>query len=284
MNSSAAFGREVGRGLDDEALPAYAPMLAAYHRAHEPELRAMIADLPLNEGDRVIDLACGDGVYSCWIAERVGASGRVVGVDLAPAYLELARATAARSPAGGRVHFEQANAYELPFADDSFDLAWCAQSMFSLPDPLAALRELRRVVRPGGAVAVLEYDLLHPMILPWPAELELAVRTAQLAALAAENPAQPAVGRDLCAIFGEAGLKACRLTPYSTARHSPLSEDEAAFLTWYLGDVRERAAPHLDPALRAAFDALTDPASDAYMLRKPDFVVTYLDLVAVGTV
>ena len=279
---SVAFGREAGRGLPDEALPAYAPMLAAYHRAHEPELRAMVADLPLRPGDRVLDLACGDGVYCCWLAERVGPEGQVVGVDLSPAYLELARRTAARSPHGERVSLRLADAYALPFADGSFDLAWCAQSMFSLPDPAGALRELRRVTRPGGLVAVFENDLLHPMVLPWPADLELAVRAAQLTALEADNPAQLAVGRDLCALFGEAGLADCRLRPYSTARHAPLSADELTYLEWYLGDVRARARDHLGPEARGAFDALTDPASERYMLRRPDFVVTYLDLVAVG--
>lgn len=278
----AEFGREAGRGLPAAELPAYAPMLAAYHRAHEPELRAVIADLPLRHGDRVLDLACGDGAYSCWLAERVGPGGEVVGVDLAPAYLALARAAAAAAPVGARVRFELADAYALPFADDSFDLAWCAQSMFSLPDPLGALRELWRVTRPGGSVAVFENDLLHPMILPWPADLELAVRGAHYAALDGSRGEQPAVGRDLRSLFGEAGLVACRVRPYSVTRQAPLAADEATYLAWYLADMRAHARKGLAPAALAAFDALTDPASAQFMLGRPDFAVTYLDLLAVG--
>lgn len=265
-----------------EALPAYAPMLAAFHRAHEAELRAMVADLPLRPGDQLLDLACGDGAYTCWLAERVGPHGHVIGVDLAAAYIELARARVARLHLDDRVSFKLADAYALPFAADSFDLAWCAQSMFTLPDPLGALRELRRVTRPGGAVAVLENDLLHPMVLPWPADLELIVRAAQLASIEAEKPDQLAVGRDLCALFGEAGLAACRVRPYSVARHAPLSADEAVCLEWHLAEMRARAWPYLDAPARKRFDALTDPASDQYMPRQPDFVVIYLDLVAVG--
>lgn len=254
------FTREVGRGLGPEALPDYAPMLAAYHRAHAEELRGMVADLPLHPADQVLDLACGDGVYSCWIAERLGSAGRVVGVDIAPAYLELARRTADASPAAARVNFRQADAYRLPFADGQFDLAWCAQSMFSLPDPVGALSELRRVVRPGGLVAVFENDLLHPMILPWPAEIELAVRGAHLADLAQANAEQGAVGRDLCTLLREAGLVECRLRTYSTVRQAPLSADEAAYLGWYLGDLRARAHGGLTPEALSDFDALTDPA------------------------
>lgn len=277
------FAREVGRGLGADALPDYTPMLEAYHRAHATELRAMVADLPLRPSDHVLDLACGDGVYSCWIAERLGPAGRVVGVDIAPAYLELARHTANDSPAGARVSFRQADAYQLPFADGQFDLAWCAQSMFSLPDALGALRELRRVVRPGGLVAVFENDLLHPMILPWPAQLELAVRTAHLAEIAATSAEQLAVGRELCALFSAAGLSDCLLRTYSTVRQAPLSSDEQAYLEWYLSDLRTRTRHGLAPAILADFDALTDPASTCYMLRQPDFAVTYIDLVALGT-
>jgi SAM-dependent methyltransferase len=283
MPDEANFAREVGRGLAADALPDYMPMLEAYHRAHAAELRAMVADLPLRPSDRVLDLACGDGVYSCWIAERLGPAGCVVGVDIAPAYLELARRTADGSPAGARVSFREADAYQLPFAEGQFDLAWCAQSMFSLPDAVGALRELRRVVRPGGLVAVFENDLLHPMILPWPAELELAVRTAHLAEIAATRAGQLAVGRELCTFFSAAGLIDCRLRTYSTVRQAPLSSDERAYLEWYLGDLRTRTRHGLDAAMLADFDALTDPASACYMLWQPDFAVTYIDLVALGT-
>ena len=72
-------------------LPGYAPTLLAYHRAFERELRELIAGLPLRPGDRVLDLACGDGVYAHWLAERLGEGGRVLAVDLSPAFLELAR-------------------------------------------------------------------------------------------------------------------------------------------------------------------------------------------------
>jgi len=282
LSERVLFAREVGCGLLEAELPAYAPMLAAFHSAHAADLRAVVADLPLRPSDRVLDLACGDGVYAVWLAERLSPQGEVVAVDLSPAYLELARRTAAASPVGGRISLQLADAYDLPFDDDSFDLAWCAQSMFSLPDPLGALRELRRVTRPGGVVAVLENDLLHQMMLPWPPDVELAVRQAQLASLEAANPDQLAVGRDLRMLFSEAGLADCRLTPYSRARHAPLAPDDEFYLCCQLSDVRLRARPYLSPTMLTAFDALTDASSEAFMLRQPEFVVTYMDLLALG--
>lgn len=283
-SENVSFGREVGRGLEADELPPYAAMLAAYHRAHAAELRAMIAELPLQPGDRVLDMACGDGVYTCWLGERVAPGGQAIGVDISPAYLARARALAADCPAADCVSFEHGDIEALPFADASFDLVWCAQSMYSLPDPRAALLELRRVTRPGGRVAIFENDVLHQLILPWPAELELAVRQAQLDALneSTSETARFFIGRDLCAAFAEVGLEECAVKPYTSARQAPLDADEAAFLAWYLDDLCERARPFLAPEPRAEFDRLTDPGSPEYMLRRPDFLVTYIDMVAVG--
>lgn len=281
---TGSFAREVGQEIGPRELPPYAESLAAYHRAHAAEIRRMIADLPLRPGDCILDLACGDGLYTRLLAERAGPAGRVVGVDIAPAYLERAWAAVYGSPLMDRIEFRQADAARLPFADESFDLAWCAQSMFSLPDPQAAMSELRRVVRRGGIVAVFENDTLHQLVLPWPAELELAVRKAQLAALA-EGAAEPAkffIGRNMRAIFAEVGLKKFRLVPYTSVRQAPLSPDELLFLEGYLGDLRARAAPFLDPATRAELDALTDPNAEGYLPRRDDFVAIYLDLVAVA--
>ena len=190
-------------------LPSYEPMLAAYHRAFAVELRAMVGVLPIAEGQSVLDMACGDGVYSPWLAERVGASGRVVAVDVRGEYLELARKHAASSPGSGIIEFQAASIDALPFPDHSFDLCWCAQSLYSLPDPVEALGHLCRVTKPGGVVAVLEGDTLHRVILPWRVDLELAVQAAERVALKkkSDKPGRYYVGRQLRRVCREAGLE-----------------------------------------------------------------------------
>jgi SAM-dependent methyltransferase len=285
-NNGAEFGREAGAGLGDDELPAYAPMLAAFHRACAADLRRIVGSLPLRPGDRVLDMACGDGVYSAWLAEHVGPDGRVVGVDLSPAYLRVAREHVAASPQHDLIEFRLGDIAGLPFADDEFDLVWCAHSLYSLPDPLAALRELGRVTRPGGSIAILENDTLHHHLLPWPAELELAVRSAQLAALEAGSQATGKfyIGRNLCGAFEQAGLDECAVTSFSIDHHAPLSADERLFLGDYLADLGQRARPHLDAAARTAFDLLIDPESELYLLNRDDFFSSHLELLAVGRV
>src|SRR4051812_4652133 len=73
-------------------LPEYASELHAYHRAHAVELRQIISDLPLKPGQRVLDVACGDGTYSGWLARRVAPLGTVVGLDSSLEYLRVAQA------------------------------------------------------------------------------------------------------------------------------------------------------------------------------------------------
>src|SRR4051812_40963674 len=104
--------------LDDR--PDYAPMLAAYHRAHAAELCAMIGDLPLRAGDSVLDMPCGDGVYTLLLAEKVGSGGSVVGVDLSASYLASARARADQLAEAAHIHFQAGDIASLPFDDNSF--------------------------------------------------------------------------------------------------------------------------------------------------------------------
>jgi SAM-dependent methyltransferase len=277
-----SFTCEADAGLGGDELPGYARMLSAYHRARATELRAIMATLPLSRDSRVLDLACGDGCYSIWLAER---AGQVVGVDRSLAYLDLARRLAASLDAT-QISFEQVDAAALPFEDGCFDLAWCAQSLFSLPNPIRAVREMIRVTRPGGSVAVLENDTLHQILLPWPVELELAVRQAQFKALSAKHAGQGLdrcyIGRNLAGLLHQCGVVSCDVRTFPVERCVPLSPDEELFLSLYFADLRERAWPYLERAARIAFDMLFDPHAETYLLRRPDFHLTHLELLAVG--
>lgn len=265
-----------------DRLPDYAPTLLAYHRAFEHELREMIAGLPLNPDDRVLDLACGDGVYAHWLAEHLGEGGRVLAVDLSPAFLELAREEIDETALGDRVTFARADLHHLPIPENGFDLVWCAQSLYSLPDPVDALRRMERAARPGGIVAVFENDEFHHVLLPWPVEVELALRQAELIALMeiSEKPRKFYVGRHLRPIFRAAGLADCRHRTWTIDRQAPLGPDDREYFAGYLADLREKASPHLSGDVADEFERLVDPGSEGYLLDDPDFAVTCLNHLA----
>ncbi|MGW4891941.1 SAM-dependent methyltransferase [Kitasatospora sp. NPDC004240] len=125
--------------------------------------------LGLKPGDRALDLGCGSGAPSIRLARSTGA--RVVGVTNSAVQIEAAVRAAREAGVADRVSFSCADATVLDFEADSFDAVLMIESIFHLPDRLGALREVARVLRPGGRVALT--DLLD--LDPAPAPMEQAV-------------------------------------------------------------------------------------------------------------
>ena len=105
-------------------------------------------------GHTVLDVACGTGVVAAAAVERVGPSGAVTGVDINPGMIAVAARTRG-------VRWAQADAARLPFPDGGFDRVLCQAGLQFVPDRLGALREMGRVLRPGGRVALLVWRALH---------------------------------------------------------------------------------------------------------------------------
>ena len=272
--------------MADDALPDYEPMLASYHSAFAAELEAMVLALPIEEGDLVLEMACGDGAYTPWLAARVGPSGGVVGLDVSTTYLDVARLQSARGEHASRARFVAASIDRLPFEDGRFDVAWCAQSLFSLPEPVSAVSRIARVVKPGGLVAVLEDDTLHQILLPWPVEVELAVRSAEWEGLRDEtdHPRKFYVGRQLVGVFRKAGLGDIQVRSFASTRVAPLEAPVRAFLDEYLRGLTERVAPRLDRKAREQFHRWADPGSPDSLLDQPDLQLTVVDHLILGRV
>ena len=145
----------------------------AYEKLFVPALFAQWAPLLVEiariaDGQRVLDVACGTGVAARAAAARVGPTGSVVGLDLNPAMLEVAAGTRAD------IEWRQGDAANLPFGDSEFDAVLCQSALFFFPHVDAAVAEMARVVRPGGAVAVQTYASLHDQ--PGYLELDAVVR------------------------------------------------------------------------------------------------------------
>ncbi len=129
-------------------------------RAARPDQRqahaALLAALAPQAGERLLDLGCGSGVLTRKLAAQVGPGGEVVGVDISRAMLDYARQ---QTPVGHLVlRYEQADGASLPFPDGYFHGALMARTLMHVPEPQAVLAELRRVMMPGGRLAILEAD------------------------------------------------------------------------------------------------------------------------------
>jgi demethylmenaquinone methyltransferase / 2-methoxy-6-polyprenyl-1,4-benzoquinol methylase len=124
--------------------------------------RSRAADLAaVGSGDRVLDVATGTGDLAVELARRVGPDGEVIGSDFSEGMLELAR----RKAPG--IEFEQGNALDLPYDDDSFDAATVGFGARNFSDLPQGLREMTRVVRPGGRIVILEITTPERPPLSW---------------------------------------------------------------------------------------------------------------------
>ncbi|MFD8806408.1 class I SAM-dependent methyltransferase [Streptomyces sp. NPDC059597] len=119
-----------------------------------PAYEAAVADLGLREGDRVLDAGCGTGRALPFLRSAVGSEGTVIGADLTPAMLQAAVDAGRNRDAALLL----ADVVALPLRSESLDAVFAAGLLAHLPDPAENLRELARVVRPGGLLA-----LFHPI-------------------------------------------------------------------------------------------------------------------------
>ena len=137
-----------------------------YEEQNVPSLLRPLAELTLqrvvvNEGDRIIDVACGTGILGRLVAQKLGTAGSVVGVDLNPAMIEVAREYSPKTSVN--VEWLQGDVTDLQFPDASFDITFCQQGLQFFPEKVAALKELRRVTTPGGSINLTVWSAVSPV-------------------------------------------------------------------------------------------------------------------------
>jgi ubiquinone/menaquinone biosynthesis C-methylase UbiE len=146
----ARLQRRIQRYGWDLAAPAYQ---RGWQAQLAPAHTHLLAHAALEPGAAVLDVACGTGLVTFAAAWAVGSHGRVLGTDLSERMIEHAHGLA-RERRFTNVDFARMDAEQLALPDASFDVVLCALGLMFVPDPLRAIDEMRRVVRPGGRVAI----------------------------------------------------------------------------------------------------------------------------------
>src|SRR5262245_26299767 len=138
----------------------------AYMRFRTAERSCAFFRDHIRSASRILDCGCGPGSITIGLAQWAP-DGQTVGIDLGAEQLDGARARA-RDLGVRNVAFRQGNIFEIPFADDSFDVVFSQTVLFHIPDPEKALAEIKRVLRPGGLVAL--RDVINASTMIWPDE------------------------------------------------------------------------------------------------------------------
>jgi len=181
----------------------------------------------LEPGQSLLDVGCGPGTVTLDLAKRL-APGEVVGIDMSATVIESARA-AGKDADAANVTFDVADAYALPYADDSFDVVHAHQVLQHLSDPVAVLREMRRVAKPGGVVAVRDADYAG---MTWfPSSPGLDEWLALYHEVTQANGAEADAGRRLLSWVREAGFDPAGIVPSAGVWCYATPEDRA----WWAG-------------------------------------------------
>ncbi len=147
-------------------------------RGHRPVGEQAIELMAIPTGARVLDVGCGSGWATRLMAEKAR-EGTVVGIDIADEMVKLARETSASFP---NVEFRVASAESLPFSDGEFSYAFSMESLYYYGDMLAALQEIKRVLKPGGLfVTVVDLYQENEPTRQWVDDLKVPVQFLSIA-------------------------------------------------------------------------------------------------------
>lgn len=232
-------------GFSDESVA------AAYDRLFTANFFGPWADILLElvgvrPGEVVLDVATGTGIVARRAARLSRTSGRVVGIDLSAPMLEVARSKPSE-PSAAPIEFIQRPADDLQLPDVSFDVVVCQQGLQFFPDQIAALRAMRRVLKPGGRLGIAVWAKGYGR------DVE-EVLTECLAELGARQPAYPTFGTrpdDLTSALSEVGFGSIRCEERTLEVVLSGGMDEL-LETWGAGPMRSELMA-LDPSRAQQF-------------------------------
>jgi ubiquinone/menaquinone biosynthesis C-methylase UbiE len=238
----------MARAQEETSMPAQNPA-ETYESYMVPTLfapwaRRLVENAKLRAGERVLDVGCGTGVVARQVAPLLGPKGKVVGVDLNPNMLAIARTVTERE--GLAISFREGRAEKLADADGSFDLVVCQFAIMFFADRAAALAEMHRVLVSGGRLVLSVWQGLdrHPFY----QALHHAIRI-RLGMSGVEDIFALGDASTLRALMTEAGFHKVALEPISMTARFP---DPEGFLAGEI-DVDTAAIPsmqHLDQRAR----------------------------------
>ncbi|NLX11547.1 MAG: methyltransferase domain-containing protein [Chloroflexi bacterium] len=279
----------------------YAGRELLYNAFMRPALESAIATFAPPPGSRGLDVGCGPGGLFPLFDAAMQGRGSLTGLDISTGHLAAAHDVIREHGLEARCRVLQVDLREpLPFPDASFDWVWSADTLNSVEspegfaDPVPVVREMMRVVRPGGKVAIFFGNRLNAMYLPDYAHIEQCLATAFKVWHLKRSRVHPSYRHEnALAWFQAAGVHEPVVTPHTVLYQAPLPPDVARYIQRYIFETEYKNPPDIKDYAQGAgmteddwetWMALSSPASPDYLLRRDDYFCIRYGLLTVGRV
>ncbi len=252
-----------------------------HYAAMQPEYEYMLRMVGIEQGWKVLDAGCGGGSYMQLLTELVGEAGCLVATDLAAENVERVLQRIEQAEFACEVEARTANVIELPFPDDSFDAVWCAAVTQYLSDDevLVAFNEFKRVVRPGGIIAIKEGDFTSFHFGPFPSAVIWRSFITDMRGMTRGVLRAP----EFAATFRRLGLDSVFSRTTLAERHQPLRPVERRFIREVLLFMSSHSLQlDLTDEDKDLWRALRDVDAPQHLLNNQDFFYRESHTVIVG--
>ncbi len=210
--------------------------LALVNKLYNPASQNFLLASQLTSAKRILEVGCGTGIMTCWLAKQVQFSGTVVAIDTSEEQLAIASKQAATAGLNN-IEFKQLSVYDLNKLDAQYDFAYCRWVLVHLTEPVKALQKMHDAISPGGTLVCEDINFSSFFSYPESAPFQLAIKK-WLALFHAENK-DPTISnrlygylRDLnCKNINAALSQPVLITPYEKMLHvMALTEQKSALL------------------------------------------------------
>lgn len=249
----------------------YIQSLLLTNHLKEGVLPEMVRALQLPKGSRGLDAGCGIGLQCLLLAKEVGPTGHITGLDVSAGMLDYGREIVKKSKLSEQISFREGDVTNLPFDNNTFDWVWSVDCAgFVPPEPLSSLRELVRVVKPGGIVSIASWS--SEKLLPGYPRLEarLGATSAGIAPFAQGTKPEWHFLRAL-GWFNELGLEEVKSRVFANSIHAPLNDELRNALVELFRERWPNVAAELLPDDLAEFQRLCLPDSPDFIVDCPDY-------------
>jgi demethylmenaquinone methyltransferase/2-methoxy-6-polyprenyl-1,4-benzoquinol methylase len=259
--------------------------LFLHHAAKLAQRRRVIQELALRPGDKVLDLGCGPGLWSVLIAEQITPGGYLLGVDLDPTAISIAKTLAEKNGVEHVTSFQVSDFHQLQFRDHYFDLAFFSNCFVYCEKVIPLIAELQRVTKSPGRIVGRHFDNTFCIFYPIPVPLQLRMLSAaaeSLARVPLTPPFDNSFGQKMHGFFCAAGFLRVETKTTAIQWTQPLDEASQNYLVrtadWY----RSIAAPLISEEDAVEWTSYFDPESSTYILRQPDFYACLVEMQSIG--